>query len=173
MPSIYSFIVLIMASHTSGIHCDIVCLEILSLYCRERYESPLARNLKVHVSLPQIGIAFRSRAYNFLVILGVIILRISSNVELDIRKKFQKPAPERYSKLSRFWSSSIRSLMKSVALYFFQPRRTLGRTKNRWRHLFMSRATFIALTITIKAAEASRTSSLSHFLQITEEKVMG
>ncbi len=148
---------------TSEIHNDIVYLEILSRYCGERYKSPLARNLKVHANLSWNGSAFWSRLSNFCAILRAIILRISSNnVELDIRKKIWKPAQEWCSKLSRFWSLSIRSAMKSVALYFFLPCRRLGQTQNQRRRLFMSRATFIALEITIKVAEAARTSSSSH-----------
>ncbi len=153
-----------MVSQTLGKHCNIVSLEILSRYWREWYESPLARNLKLRASLSWIGIAFQSRVSNFLVILRAIILRISLNVKLGIRKKFWKPARDWYSKFSRFDRRVSDLSWNQLPCTSSYHAKSPGWTQN-WRWpLFTSRATFIANKISIKTAKAARTSSSSHIL---------
>ncbi len=61
---------------------------------------------------------------SFLVIFGTNVFKMPSNVDVDIRKKFQNPALDLYSRFRAFSAFGIRSSMKSVALYFFPANKT-------------------------------------------------
>lgn len=96
----YSLKERMMASHTSGTNADIDCLEILKVYIRLVYESPLARNRRVAANL--LAGEIESLKFEFLLeIWPPTLFKIISNSVGDIRIKFLNPIPSSIFKVSK------------------------------------------------------------------------
>ncbi len=118
-------------------------------------------NLKMTPGLSCAGMASLILVSIFM-ISGAIIFNNCSKV-LYIQKKFLNPVPDLYSNDNKFASSNMRFFINFVVLYFFLVKR-LGRIQKRRRCLFARRGTVTALKITIKAAQAAKTSSSSNIM---------
>lgn len=91
---------MVMAVQTSGTNSDIICFEILKVYMRLVYESPLARKRRVTASLlvAETGIL---KFVSFFEIHGPTISRRHSKSTGLIRTKFRNPISSSNLSVSR------------------------------------------------------------------------